>query len=351
MKNIAVNASNHYDVRIDKEVLSEAGQLLKKISDGCKICLLTDDIVDPLYGQTWSNVLAEAGFAVSKYVIPHGEASKNGQNYLAFLNFLAENRFSRSDMLAALGGGVVGDLCGFSAATYLRGVRYVQIPTTLLAMVDSSVGGKTAIDLEAGKNLCGAFYPPSLVLAGYDSLNTLPKNVLCDGMAEVIKYGVICDEALFAHLAQRGMDFDREYVISRSVEIKRDIVEQDEFDLGIRQLLNFGHTVGHGIEKLSQYTIPHGSAVAAGMAIITRAAAGRGICPVDCAHRLEEMLENFQLPSHTDYDVHSLTEAMLSDKKRRANTITLVLPKRIGEAILFDMDTADFEAFIAEGMK
>ena len=350
MKTIEVNASNHYEVRIGREMLSDVGRALAELSKPCKICVLTDATVDGLYGQACLNSLRDAGFDAVNYVIPHGEASKNGQNYLAFLNFLAENQFSRSDMLAALGGGVVGDLCGFTAATYLRGVKYVQIPTTMLAMVDSSVGGKTAIDLDAGKNLCGAFYPPSMVLAGYDSLLTLPENVLCDGMAEVIKYGVIRDADLFAHLAQRGLAFDREYVISRSVEIKRDIVEEDEFDLGIRQLLNFGHTVGHGIEKLSQYAIPHGSAVAAGMAIITRASAKRGICTADCADRLDAMLKAFHLPTAVEYDAHSLAEAMLSDKKRRANTITLILPKSIGEAVLYDMHTADFEAFIAEGM-
>jgi len=350
MKIIEVNASNHYEVRIGRELLPGVGNALAGLTKPCRICVLTDDTVDGLYGEVCLNGLREAGFDAVRYVIPHGEASKNGQNYLAFLNFLAENQFTRSDMLAALGGGVVGDLCGFTAATYLRGVKYVQIPTTMLAMVDSSVGGKTAIDLEAGKNLCGAFYPPSMVLAGYDSLLTLPENVLCDGMAEVIKYGVIRDEALFEHLTRRGMEFDREYVISRSVEIKRDIVEEDEFDLGVRQLLNFGHTVGHGIEKLSHYAIPHGSAVAAGMAIITRASARRGICPADCAQRLDAMLKAFRLPTAVEYDAHALAEAMLSDKKRRANTITLILPRQIGKAELFDMDTADFEAFIAEGM-
>ena len=189
---------------------------------------------------------------------------------MELLNFLAENKLTRSDALIALGGGVVGDLTGFAAATYLRGIDYIQIPTTLLAAVDSSVGGKTAIDLPSGKNLVGAFYQPKLVLCDTDTLNTLPEDIFRDGCAEVIKYGVLYDAELFAHLDESGLSFDREAVIARCVELKRDVVAEDEFDRGKRQKLNLGHTIGHGIEACSGYGISHGKAVAMGMTIITK---------------------------------------------------------------------------------
>ena len=203
MNVIRVQASSPYEVRIGTSLLPLVGEQLRGLTAPCKVCLLTDDTVNALYAPTVENSLRQAGFQVHKYVIPHGEASKNGHVYLALLNFLADNGFSRTDMMAALGGGVVGDLCGFTAATFLRGIRYIQLPTTILAMVDSSVGGKTAIDLPAGKNLCGAFWQPALVLCSTDTADTLPADVFSDGMAEVIKYGMIRDRALFAHLLER----------------------------------------------------------------------------------------------------------------------------------------------------
>jgi len=350
MKRITVNASAKYEVVIGRNLLKNSGEEISKVIKPCKICIFTDDIVAGLYLGTLKESLVSAGYNVFEYIIPNGEASKNINTYAGFLNFLAENGFSRTDALVALGGGVVGDLCGFTAATYLRGVKYVQIPTTILAMVDSSVGGKTAIDLEAGKNLCGAFYQPSLVLCDCDTTKTLPKNIFADGMAEVIKYGVIRDAALFEHLSINGMNFDFEYVIPTCIDIKRDVVENDEFDNGVRQLLNFGHTVGHGIEKLSKFEISHGSAVAIGMAIITKASAQNGKCSADCTERLVNVLNKFSLPTSSDYKASELAKMMESDKKRRADKITLVLPTSIGTSKLETIPTSEYEKFIASGI-
>ena len=257
MKTVKVQASKSYDVVIGNGILPCLGAYLGQVTQAKKIAVVSDSQVWPLYGKTVLNALAE--YETFSYVFPAGEESKNGSTYLKLLNFLAENKLTRSDCLLALGGGVVGDLTGFAAATYLRGVDFVQAPTTLLAAVDSSVGGKTAIDLDAGKNLAGAFYQPSAVLCDLDTLNTLPENIFRDGCAEVIKYGVLYDEALFAHLEEKGLGFDQEEVISRCVELKRDVVAQDEFDRGERQKLNLGHTIGHGIEACSGYKISHGS--------------------------------------------------------------------------------------------
>jgi len=350
MKRIVVNASKKYEVVIGEGLLDSVGAEVGKIIKPCKICIFTDDIVASHYLETVKSSLKETGYTVYEYIIPNGEESKNIDTYAGFLNFLAKNGFSRTDALVALGGGVVGDLCGFTAATYLRGVKYVQIPTTILAMVDSSVGGKTAIDLEAGKNLCGAFYQPSLVICSTDTAKTLPANIFADGMAEVIKYGVIRDEELFNHLDENGLDFDMEYVIPTCIDIKRDIVENDEFDNGVRQLLNFGHTVGHGIEKLSSFGISHGSAVAMGMMIVTRASAENGICAPDCCDRLYGVLKKFSLPTSTEYKASELALMMESDKKRRADKITLVLPEKIGSAKLETIATSDYEKFISAGV-
>ena len=215
MNIVTVNASKRYDIKIGSGLLPSVGAEATALGKATKVCIVSDDRVFPLYGSIVASSLASAGFEVTTYVFPAGEESKNGTNYLTLVNTLAENKLTRSDFLVALGGGVVGDLAGFAAATFLRGIRFIQIPTTLLAMVDSSVGGKTAIDLPAGKNLCGAFCQPSLVLCDTDVLNTLPEDIFRDGCAEVIKYGVLYDSALFAHLQETDLSFDREAVIRK----------------------------------------------------------------------------------------------------------------------------------------
>ena len=350
MKQLQVSASAEYTVWIGSGILPELGQRVRQVVAGNAVVIVTDDTVAGLYGAAAEQSLQQAGFQTQMFVFPHGEASKCGATYLQLLNFLARCQLTRSDAVVALGGGVVGDLAGFAAASYLRGIAYVQVPTTLLAAVDSSVGGKTAIDLEAGKNLAGAFWQPSLVLCDYDTLDTLPPQIFADGCAEVIKYGVLADEKLFSHLEEKGLQFDRETVIARCVEYKRDIVKKDEFDRGDRQLLNLGHTLGHAVEACSNFTISHGQAVAIGMASIARAAAARGICSAECAQRIEQLIAAFGLPVRSEVPLAQLMQPMLSDKKRRSGSITLVVPQQIGDCRLKLLPVDSLENFMKAGI-
>lgn len=350
MKTVQVNASKNYRVLIGEGLLADAGSYVREVTGCCKAALVSDSNVYPLYGQAVAASLEESGLEVVRFVFPAGESSKNGETYLKLLNFLAENHLTRTDCLIALGGGVVGDLTGFAAATYLRGIAYIQVPTTLLAAVDSSVGGKTAIDLTAGKNLCGAFYQPSLVLCDTATLNTLPEDVFRDGCSEVIKYSVLYDESLFDLLAQTGLDFPREDVIARCVQWKRDVVAKDEFDCGQRQKLNLGHTIGHGVEAHSRFEITHGKAVAIGMAIVSRAAAATGLCPDDVSSRISSLLMQFGLPTRTDFTAHQLFTAALSDKKRSGKTVNLIVPTRIGNCVIHPTDISNLQSFIQAGL-
>jgi len=345
VKTIHVHASKCYNVMIGSDLLEDLGSLLSTVCKQTgKAAIISDSNVWPLYGDIVSKSLADSGYQVMHYVFPAGEASKNAETYLNILNFLAENKVTRSDLLIALGGGVVGDMSGFAAATYLRGVSYVQVPTTLLAMVDSSVGGKTAINLPAGKNLVGAFNQPHLVLCDINTLNSLPEDVFRDGCAEVIKYGVIYDKNLFAHLAEKGPDFDREAVIARCVELKRDVVAQDEFDTGARQMLNYGHTIGHGIEAQSSFTITHGQAVAIGMAIVAKSA-----CPA-IYDELTQVLTEFGLPTTTTFTAEQLYTSALSDKKRAGGSVNLIIPTAIGSCNIVPTDVSKLKLFIEEGL-
>ena len=268
MKTVTVSTSKTYEIKICAGILSQIGIEAAALGKASKVCIVSDSNVFPLYGQKVTERLQEAGFTVGSYVFPAGEQHKNAETFLSLLNELASMQLTRTDLIVALGGGVVGDLAGFAAACYLRGIRFIQVPTTLLAAVDSSVGGKTAIDLAAGKNLAGAFWQPSLVLCDTDTLNTLPQEIFRDGCAEVIKYAILYDPALFKELMLSALDFDRESVIARCVEWKRDVVMEDEFDTGSRMKLNLGHTIGHGVEARSEFAISHGQGVSIGMAIV-----------------------------------------------------------------------------------
>jgi len=344
MNTIRIQASKEYDVCIGDGLLSRLGELVTQVCKPQKIAIISDSNVWPLYGQVTKNSLEQAGFQVVNYVFPAGESSKNGATYLSVLNFLAENQLTRTDCIIALGGGVVGDLAGFAAATYLRGIDYIQVPTTLLAAVDSSVGGKTAIDLPAGKNLAGCFYQPKLVVCDINTLNTLPAPIFRDGCAEVIKYGVLFDPALFVHLEHAGCAFDRKTVITRCVELKNTVVAEDEFDAGRRMLLNLGHTVGHGIEAGSNFTISHGQAVSIGMAIVARS------CGCGDAQRIIGCLQRFGLPTKTTLDAQVLAEAALSDKKRSADAVKLILPEQIGKCRIVSTPVAQLQSFIEAGL-
>ena len=351
MKTIKVTASKNYEVLVGRDLLQELGVHTKNLTKAEKIAIVSDSNVWPLWGEKTAESLKNAGFTnIISYVFPAGEESKCGEIYLALLNFLAQNKLTRSDCLIALGGGVVGDMTGFVAATYLRGIDYIQIPTTVLAAVDSSVGGKTAIDLPAGKNLAGAFYQPKLVLCDINALDTLPQDIFRDGCAEIIKYGVLYDLQLFAHLQKFGLDFDREAVISRCIELKRDVVAVDEFDRGERQKLNLGHTIGHSIEANSNFTLSHGKAVAIGMNIVSKAAAKLGLCSTETAQAIGEILEKFVFPTSTSDSAATIYEGALSDKKRFGGTVNLIVPTEIGNCIIHTVTTDELKTFIEAGL-
>lgn len=350
MKTITVSASRTYDIRIGHGLLAALGEAVRGLGKVEKVFLVSDTQVYPLYGGAAEASLKAAGYSVSSFVFPAGEESKNGETFLKLLNALAQAGLSRSDLLVALGGGVVGDLAGFAAACYLRGIRFVQIPTTLLAAVDSSVGGKTAIDLPAGKNLAGAFYQPSLVLCDLDALDTLPEDIFRDGCAEVIKYGVLYDPELFSQLEASGLDFDREAVIARCVALKRDVVMEDEKDTGSRMKLNLGHTFGHAVEAHSRFTLSHGKSVAIGLAVIARGSASMGICSEADAARIVSVLKAFGLPVQTQYTAEALLPYLLSDKKRSGGTVNLILPEAIGRCVVSPTPVSQLQSILQAGL-
>ena len=350
MNSVSVDASTHYDVYIGPGILTDLVRWVHELKHVQRICLVSDSNVFPLYGSRIRGLLEAGGSLITDLVFPSGEENKNADTYLAVLTHLSKHQFTRSDLIIALGGGVVGDLAGFAAATYLRGIRYVQIPTTLLAAVDSSVGGKTAIDLPAGKNLVGAFHQPSLVLCDTDLLDTLPEDIFRDGCAEVIKYAILYDPELFAHLEQYGLSFDRVSVITKCIRLKRDAVVTDEFDNGIRKKLNLGHTVGHALERSSGYTFSHGKAVSVGIAAISRSAVRMGLCAQEDCDRIASLLTKFGLPTLTSISPDVLLCAALSDKKRHGETIDLIIPKRIGDCEVLPVPTDQLCDIIKAGI-
>lgn len=334
MKSVRVPASKEYEVIIGSGILSSLGEKCVSLLGKSRCIVITDSNVAPLWLDKTVESLEKSGIGVITYVFPAGEESKSAKTLFDILEFMAKNRLTRSDFAVALGGGVTGDMTGLAASLYLRGIPFVQVPTTLLAAVDSSVGGKTAVNLTAGKNLMGAFYQPSLVVCDTDTLSTLSPEIFADGMAEVIKYGVIFDKALFDSVKSGDVNDNIESIIARCVELKRDVVAKDEFDKGDRQLLNFGHTMAHSIEKLSDFEISHGSAVAIGMVIAAKASKAFGWSDEDCTAEIIEANKNNNLPCECDFAPEELADVALSDKKRSGNEITFVVPKKIGECIL-----------------
>ena len=314
-----------YDVFIGSGSVKDFGKLIAEVKSPCKVMIITDDIVNGLYADKVTESIEKSGFNVSRFVFENGERSKNITTYANILEKLAQEHFTRTDLIVALGGGVVGDVSGFAAATYLRGIDFVQLPTTLLAVVDSSVGGKTGIDLIAGKNLAGAFWQPIRVICDTDLLSTLPNERRADGIAEIIKYGVICSKPLFDILASGRFEEKLDECIAECVQIKSDIVSRDEFDTGERRLLNLGHTFGHAIEKASGMTITHGYAVAAGTVIAAKTAEHLGIaCP--CSQDIIDALKKYDLPVSCNYDKETIIKYALTDKKRTGGDIALILP-------------------------
>lgn len=324
---------NPYDIIIGYDILDGLPDRIQELTRAKTVVVITDDHVDKWYGERVLGMLQEAGYRGLKFVFPHGEANKTMQTICEILYFMEENQVTRSDLVVALGGGIVGDVSGFAAASYLRGIDFIQVPTTFLASIDSSVGGKTGVNLKEGKNLAGAFYQPRLVLCDTKTFETLPKENFKEGVAEAIKYGVICDKALFTLLSEEE-EFEIEKVIERCVSIKAEIVAEDEFDRGNRQLLNFGHTIGHAIEKTTDFRISHGIAVGIGMAMISEISDRLGWSKEETCPPILKCLANHGLPAKVDASCEDLLAAMGRDKKRSGDTINLVIPEEIGHCVL-----------------
>lgn len=345
MKVVQVNTGRPYKVLIGSNILADVGALVKEALSAKRLLIITDDIVNPLYGGIVAESLAKEGYEVEFFVIENGEQSKCLTVYGAILNYLADGSFTRKDAIVALGGGVVGDLAGFVAASYLRGIPFVQIPTTLLAQIDSSVGGKTAIDLDAGKNLVGAFWQPSLVVADTDTLNTLPQKEIENGLGELIKYGCLMGGEILT-LLENDFTTDIERVVELAVSYKRDIVEEDEREGGVRRLLNLGHTVAHGIEKLSHYTYTHGRAVACGIVAIAKACLKEGKLNENDYNRLIALYDRYNLDYTTHYSMESIAEVAKVDKKAENKDINLVVMHSFGDCKVQKMALSDLEGYL-----
>ncbi|MFV0393570.1 MAG: 3-dehydroquinate synthase [Coprobacillaceae bacterium] len=342
MKMMVNLKENKYPIYIKQGILQEANMYIKEIYKGNKVMIISDDQVYSFYGDTLTAVLSQ-DYDVDSIVIPHGEASKRFDILPSIYQSLLAFKLTRTDLIIALGGGVIGDLAGFVAATYLRGIPLVQIPTSLLAQVDSSVGGKVAVDLPEGKNLVGAFYHPKMVLIDPCTLDTLPERFINDGMGEVIKYGCIKDKNLFNQLLSY-QDFGHLYkdidsIIYRCVDIKREVVEKDQFDFGDRLLLNFGHTLAHAIEQYYHYeTYSHGEAVAIGMVQIMKIAEEQGLCQKGLADQIESLVKKYHLPSASNVQTKDLMKAIALDKKNIHKKLSLILLHEIGDSYVYQSD-------------
>ncbi len=349
MIKITVQASKTYDCIIEKGALGRVGEYAKETGLFGKACIISDSNVAFHYNERVRASLENAGFNVCEYIFPAGEVSKNASTYIDILEFLAKNHFTRNDTLFALGGGVTGDLTGFAAATYMRGINFVQLPTSLLAAVDSSVGGKTAIDLCGGKNLAGAFYQPKIVIFDTDALTTLPEEYITDGMGEIIKYVMIRDSSLAGLIPDFQGNLEK--IVARCIEIKRDVVCEDEFEGGVRRILNFGHTAGHAIEKMADFKLSHGKCVAIGMAVITKAWEKRGLCEKGTYEKLANMLDAANLPASCGFTADELLEISKNDKKAQGDGVNIVVPVTVGKCEVVKVSMNELLKIYKEGME
>lgn len=348
MKELLVNlGENSYNIEIEKGLIKDIPNRIRKVFNGEKIFIITDKNVDKYYGDIVLTSLKEGGFIVEKYAIEPGEESKSFDTLPEVYEKLLNFKLTRKDLIITLGGGVVGDLGGFVASTFLRGVSFVQIPTSLLSQVDSSVGGKVGVDLPRGKNLVGSFYQPKRVLIDPNVLDTLDEKFYKDGMGEVIKYGCIRDKDLFNLLnslnSREEVMEHIEDIIYTCCNIKRIIVERDEKDLGERMILNFGHTLGHAIEKyygFSEFT--HGEGVAIGMYLITKLAENKGLVKKEFSENIKNILVRYGLPFEVELvDKDIIIETISLDKKNMGSRLKVIIMKEIGNAEIYDT-TIDF---------
>lgn len=354
MKNINVCLGEKtYSIKICKGLLDKASDYVKKIYNNKRITIITDDNVNALYGDKLKQNLENGGFEVDIISIESGEQSKSLSNAYLVLEKLSLIKMKRTDLIIAFGGGVVGDLAGFCASVYLRGVPFVQIPTTLLAMVDSSVGGKTAVDLPIGKNLVGTFYHPKMVLIDTEFLNTLQKHYILDGMGEVIKYACICDREFFEFINMMDVDdicANYDYIVYKCINIKKYYVENDEFDFNERMKLNFGHTIGHAIEcyfRYKQYS--HGEAVCIGMYNLTKLTEKYGITQAGVSELIKRMLCKYGLEYRMPYmDAMKVLDIVKNDKKNISNILNCVVLTDLGKSAIYHVDTNKIEKYLGE---
>ena len=326
-----------YDVVVGRGALAGLPRLLGERCPASRYAIIADRKVAELHGARLMTVLADAGLQAHLLTFPAGEWNKSREEWARLTDLMLSAHIGRDGAVLAFGGGVAGDLGGFVAATYQRGVPYVQLPTSLLAMIDSSVGGKTGVDVPAGKNLVGAFHQPRVVVADIDLLTSLPRVQMCSGMAEAIKHGIIRDAAYYVTLEDEKPTVARDLdqlgeIVRRSIEIKAAVVSADEREAGLRQILNFGHTVGHAVESLSGFELLHGEAVAIGMVAELAIADAAGIAPRALRNRVSDLLERYALPTQipASLTTDALMNAMRADKKVRAGRIRLALPRELG---------------------
>ncbi|MBD2484047.1 3-dehydroquinate synthase [Planktothrix sp. FACHB-1365] len=350
---IQVNlGSLSYNIAIGAGHLDRLGELITPLKLGKKILLVSNPEIFNYYGERTRISLEQAGFDVAICTLPAGEEYKTPETLQMIYDAALKHRLERSSTMVALGGGIIGDMTGFAAATWLRGINVVQVPTSLLAMVDASIGGKTGVNHPQGKNLIGAFHQPKLVLIDPDVLQTLPEREFRAGMAEVIKYGVIWDEELFVKLEQsQGLDNIQsldsgllQEILTRSCQSKADVVSQDEKESGLRAILNYGHTIGHAVESLTGYTVViHGEAVGIGMVAASQIAVKLGLWGEDSDRRQFALIEKAGLPTQLPpgLNLDDILDSLQTDKKVKAGKVRFVLPTRIGEAIVTDQVTSD----------
>lgn len=347
MREIFINTATPYSIFCGSRLLPQAGTYIAGVTKAKKVVVVTDTTVAPLYEKQLTASLKLAGLETAVCILPSGEATKSLEALAGLYDFCCEFGLTRSDVLVALGGGVIGDLTGFCAATYMRGIDFIQIPTTFLAQIDSSVGGKTAVNIPGGKNLVGAFKQPKLVLCDVGTLDTLSEKDFAGGVAEAIKYGVIKDETIFKIIEEGRLQANLLDVICRCIEIKKQVVEADEFDRGERMLLNFGHTFGHAVEKHYDYEgYSHGMAVAAGMVMMTRRSEQYGLTAPGTAERIARCVRENGLPDSAEIDDETLIRYSLMDKKASADSIHIIVAKHIGESAVLTLSKNDYINFV-----
>lgn len=332
MNTVFIQTAQPYAVHIGAGLLAHSGELIAAVTASRRCALVTDSTVAPLYAKIVIHALKYAGFDVHLYTLPAGEEHKTLASLAQLLSFFAQTMLTRTDFAVALGGGVVGDMTGFACAVYQRGIDFIQMPTTLLAACDASVGGKTAVDLPEGKNLAGAFHQPRLVICDTDTFSTLPDAVFSEGMAEVIKHALIADKDLLHMLQTQDIRSSINELVRRNIEIKSSFVCGDEREHGQRKLLNFGHTLGHAVERCSSYSVPHGEAVAIGMTLICRAAEKLGHSPAGTLDTVRSLLRRFALPCACPFTAEELYHAATVDKKRTGDSIDIVILEEPGRA-------------------